>query len=456
MWYALLLAVTVRGFAQQGEQLQRIASVPPSPNVYRVTDFGADPIGVRDSAPAFRSLIARAGDSRHIHVVIPPGRFRLAERVMFTARGNANYYGLHVQGAGPNVTELFVDNDAGGIGFTGTHISRLSVTVSDLTLATARDGAGTALFFDTANPGVTNDRQFTARDIMIRGERFDRGYFEIGVHVRNAWYALLRNVDITQQYQPAIGEKRYSTEHNFLLEDCYSPTIVDCRALNGRYGLVHRAVKTKPEDGIIRGSYFVGHVEGIVLDLKRGTKEWPEPGFHIDNCHVNYRDRGIVLKGVQQANISHCLFYCHDRTGTRWYMPDRMPVPGGSRDKRRDYRPRDIDIEYGSNIIIAGNIFTEPANYGRVAIRIAPPSGHISISGNQFNLAGTAVLNESTRPSTVCGNMFGGWPSWSVDKGKWSGPLTRYDDRTGSLRIGRQSGSERDTRPGFPGRGLEN
>ncbi|TSA32048.1 MAG: hypothetical protein D4R65_10265 [Verrucomicrobiaceae bacterium] len=378
-----------------------------------IADYGADPTGVQDSSPAFDRLISAMGNSRHVSVRIPPGKYRLSRQAVFTADGNNEYYGLHIAGDGENVTEIIVDNEVGGLAFAGKQVTRLSVIISDLSVVAGREGAGTAVFFDTANWGVQNDRQFTARNITIRGERFDRGFFKTGLHVRNTWYAMFQNLNITQQYGPEMGAKQHSMEYGILLEDCYSPTVVDCRVENSRYGLVQRAVKTQPEDGIIRGSYFVGNVEGIVIDNKKEPKEWPEPGFHIDNCHVNYRDCGIRLKGVRQANISHVLFYCHDHTGTKWLKYEPAIIPGGDEARPRDFEPRDVDIAHGSDIILDGNIFTEPANPNRVGVRIGPDSGGILISGNQFNMSGTAIKNESLTPSYSSGNIFAGKPDWS-------------------------------------------
>ena len=71
---------------------------------------------------AFARLITAIGTTRHVRVLIPPGRFRLASRVVFTADKNDEYYGLRIE------------------------------------------GAGMALSFATVNYGVQNDRQFTARN----------------------------------------------------------------------------------------------------------------------------------------------------------------------------------------------------------------------------------------------------------------------------------------------------
>jgi hypothetical protein len=404
----MIFLQVLRGIAQDARSAVNGAEV----GTQNILSFGADRSGMTDSSASFEKLMRKVGNDRHIKIILPPGSYRLNSRVVLRAAGNNSYYGLHLQGAGENVTELIVDNEEGGVAFEGRGISRLSVIISDLAIVAARSDAGTALSFDIPNPGVENMRQFNVRNVSIRGTRFDQGFFNRGVYVRNAWYALLQNVNITQQYESGLGVDKYAMEYGFLLEDCYSPSIIDCRVANGRYGLVQRAQKTFPEDGIIRGSYFVGNVECIVLDFNKSEGDWAEPGFHIDNCHINYRDRGIVVRGLRQANISQSLFYCHDRSGTRWFRNEFAEVPGGDEKKRREYEPRDIDLDLSSDIIINSNIFTEPANSGRVGVRIGPQAGHILISANQFNMSGVAIKNESREPSYAIGNIFTGRPGW--------------------------------------------
>lgn len=389
-------------------------------------DFGADDTGQEDSSPAFARLMQAVGGRRQVHIIIPAGIYRLAKRVLLETAGNAENYGMRVQGAGEDVTELRVDNPEGGIEFRGVHINRLSFTISDLSLVAVREQAGVALAFDTANPGDHHARQFNAENLLIRGDRFDRGSFSGGIEVRNAWYPRLDNVKITSAYGPRAAEPD-PMRCAILLEDCYSPLLRGCYVWGALTGLRHRAKNIQPEDGIVRDSYFVGNVEGIVVDLVEQTEQWPEPGFHISDCHVAYRDRGIVLKGVRQASINHALFYCGDRTGTRWFSGGSKAIAGGDEKTRRPYEPRDIDLEHATDIVINANIFTEPANPNRVGIRIGPASGHILISGNQFNMGGIAIKNESAEPSYSSGNIFSGKPSWA-------GQLVPCQDKPGTMR----------------------
>lgn len=422
----LLLSLLLAGVA--AGQVPRPAPQLPenrlSQLVLNPVSFGADPTGAADSSPAFQRLMVEAGTNRQVRILIPPGRFRLAKRVVLAASGNASNYGMRVEGAGEDVTELLVDNAEGGILFNGEHISRMTFSIAGLSFVAVRPDSGTALKFEIPNPGDQHARQFNAENLLIRGERFDNGSFSNGIIVRNAWYPRLVNVKVTSRYggdsltPQELLQHRSQLKHAFLLEDCYSPLIDSCYVWGGDYGLVQRAVHGGQEDGIVAKSYFVGNIVGITLDIVRQAKYWAEPGFHIDNCHVAFRDSGILVRGVRQMNISHCLFYCSDRSGAAFDRPKNGPA--------RDFEPADIDIVYGSDMIIKGNIFTEPANPRRVAVRISKDSGFVLITANQFNIEGTAIRNQSQKPSFSADNMFGGSPDWSAG-------ITPYKDETGTL-----------------------
>lgn len=382
-----------------------------------LTDFGADATGHRDSASAFARLLRAGAARRHLQIAIPPGRFRLASRVVVRLAGNQTNLGLTISGAGEDTTELLVDNSDGGLLIRGDGINRLSVTVRDLSVVAVREAAGTAVEFALPNPGDHHSRQFTAQNLLVRGERFDQGYFRHGLVIRNAWYPRLENVKVTDRYGPDVADlpdaERMACA--LTLEDCYSPLVTNCYVWGSLTALTHRAVRSSPEDGIVADSYFVGCARGLVVAPGPDPSRWEEPAFHIRGCHINYRDVGVLLQGVRQAFITECLFYCHDWQGSAW-----QPGPP------RDMEPVDVDLAYASDVIVANCIFTEPSNPRRVAVRIGAASGHVTIQGNQFNLEGTALRNESVLPSYAAGNTFGG-------RRDFSGGLKRYDDRTGSL-----------------------
>lgn len=204
----------------------------------------------------------------------------------------------------------------------------------------------------------------------------------------------------------------------FLLEDCYSPLVTGCYVWDAEDGLVQRALATQPEDGIVRDSYFVGCRRGVTVDVVRDTARWEEPAFQIVACHIAYFDTGIALQGVRQAHIRDCLLYCGDRGGA--ILSEDPTV--------RDFEPIDIDLRYASDVVIGGVQFTEPSNPKRIAVRIGPESGYIMLEGNQFNLQGTAVRNESPHPSFVRGSVFGGLRDFTAGG-------RRYDDWTGTLAV---------------------
>jgi hypothetical protein len=421
---ALILWLLLAAFLHAPASAEDAPTVPAPTTVdLDPVDFGADPTGEEDSAPAFAKLMAAAGKNRQIRIRIPPGRFLLSERVVLEASGNASNYGLRIEGAGEDATELLVDNAEGGIFFRGENISFMTFSIGDLSLVALRPDSGTALEFEIPNPGAQRARQFNAENLLLRGERFDRGSFRNGVVVRNAWYPRLANVKVAAKHpgKRAPQERvrhRDLLEHAFLLEDCYSPLIDSCYAWGGNHGLVHRAVQTQPEDGIVSKSYFVGNRVGVTLDLKKDASQWAEPGFHIDNCHINYVDTGILVKGVRQMNISHCLFYCSDRSGAAFFKGENGPA--------RDFEPADIDVVHGSDIIIKGNIFTEPSNPNRVGVRLSKDAGYVLIAANQFNFDGTAIVNLSRQPNFSADNIFGGSPDFS--KG-----IRPYRDESGTL-----------------------
>lgn len=383
-----------------------------------VTAYGADPLGVADSAQAFEAAFRAAIPLRHVHVIIPPGRYLFQRAAHFEVRGNAQWTGVHFEGAGENVTQLVVDNDEGGLFFQGTNTNRLTVELSGFSLIAHRNKAGTAVVLDKSNPGVKHNRQFMVRNVEARGETFGTGFFHRAFDIRNVWFPYFSNVTVADRYGPAISNDDAKMDCAFYLLDCYNPKFLTCHVWNGRRGLYYGTTheKSGPEDGTISNCYFVGNEQGIVVQLKRETRRWEEPALHITDCHINYRDRGIVLEGLREATISHCLFYCYDRKGSPFFK-------GGP---SRDYTPVDVDLVFAGDILLTGNIFTEPSNPKRIAVRISRDSGNVLIAGNQFNIEGTAIRNDSRRESFSSGNFFRGRRNFSQG-------LVKYVDPTGSL-----------------------
>ncbi|MNK20803.1 Pectate lyase superfamily protein [compost metagenome] len=411
---SLLMLVVQTTFANKTEVVQ-------SRTTLNIMDFGADNTGKADCSPAFDKLMLAMGDNPQIEVVLPAGRYRISKPVVFDQKNFSGYkenHGLVVRGAGEDVTEIICDNDEGGILF-NLATNRISVTISDLSLVAVREGLGTALSYNTANQnaGDHHSRMFTVRNVLIRGEKFNKGYFENGVVCYNAWYPMLNNVKVTARY--GSGSEKFKMKAAIYFEDSYSPLVTNSYVWGkANYGIYYRGTKTEPEDGIIKDTYLVGQEHGIYLDLSP-YKKWAEPAFHVSNCHINYLRNGIFLKGVRQVFISNNLFYCHNEAGSKWKNDD-SPVS--------TFQSKDINCDYTSDVIISNNQFTEPASPNRIGIFISQISSNILIQGNIFNFDAVGIRNESKDVSTAIGNVFGGKPQFAKEQ-------IPYQDMTGKLKI---------------------
>lgn len=396
---------------------------PTTGVTFNLLDYGADNTGLNDCSDAFRKLFADIGDTKQVEIFIPAGRYKLNRRIVFdqaTFSGYEQNKGLIVRGAGEDVTEMICNNEE-GIFFFNPATNRITVTVCDLSCVSNRDARGTAIEFNTAgqNAGDAHTRMFQARNILIRGESAQKGFFKNGVLVYNAWYPMLDNVKMTGSYGIDATRKM---DIGYLFHNCYSPLMTNCYFWgSANYGVRYLGERFEPEDGIIKDSYLVGQDYGVYVRLAT-SPAWAEPAFHISGCHIHYNVTGVYFEGVRQFFVSGNLVYCYNSQGSRWWArngrPNETPKP---------YECRDIHLKYASDGIISNNQFTEPATPKRYAIDIEPESGNILIEGNIFNFDGTGIRNRSPRPSNCMGNVFGGEPDFTVG-------FTPYLDETGTLK----------------------
>lgn len=387
---------------------------------FNVLDYGADSTGQKDCSEAFSKILVAVGAQRHVAVYLPAGKYRISKRVVFNGTNfsaTSSNCGLTFKGDGEDVTELICDNQEGGFLF-NVETNLLTVTVEDLSFVAPREGCGTAIEFNTAdaNPGDHHSRMFQVRNVLIRGEHFDKGFFNNGVKCLNAWYPLLDNVKVTARYGP--GSEMCKMETGFLFQDCYSPLVTNCYFWgNAKTGLAYLAAKIQPEDGIVKDSYFVGQDNGVYVDIKN-PPDWPEPAFHLTDCHINYGSNGLFLKGMRQVFITGNLFYCHNEKGSRWKNDGTQTS---------DIESIDVNLAYASDVIISGNQFTEPASPKRIGIDISKNSANILIKGNIFNFDGTGIRNRSLKTSYCFDNVWTGEPVFSTG-------FKRVQDETGSLK----------------------
>lgn len=416
----LVLSFLLLGFSAAAQ----VDSAPFLENsgVFNPLDYGADPTGTADSSPAFNAMLADIGSSRQVAVFIPPGQYRLASRITFAAPAGTERFGLAVRGGGQDATELRVDNDAGGFFFDCTATDLARVNLSDLTFLAERTNIAAAVSFEIAEAGTSESRQFCVENVYVTSAHHtSSNYFRTAFDVQNAWRPRFCNVYIHKQ--GAYTDETRWPAYGIRLRDCRAPVIRDSFIMKVQTAVAHVKDNSSAGDGVIVNCYFVSNDRAVDLQFGTAAEGWAKPQFHIDDCHFNYDRIGVNAVGVRQLHISHVLFYCSERGGSSWYN-DGSAVA--------DFDPVDINLEYANSVTIDHNLFVEPSSPRRRAIQISADSGYVLIDGNQFNMEGTAVYNESSGEVHSINNMFGGMAGDFTGGGAW---LTRYTDTTGAMTI---------------------
>ncbi|MCF7818101.1 MAG: hypothetical protein K9M54_09495 [Kiritimatiellales bacterium] len=75
----------------------------------------------------------------------------------------------------------------------------------------------------------------------------------------------------------------------------------------------------------------------------------------------------------------------------------------------RVFNPTDIYLNYANSAILDHNFFSGPSSTNRIGIDIQPTSGYISILGNQFDVEGVAISDNSSYPVFIRNNVYGGF-----------------------------------------------
>ncbi len=365
-------------------------------SVFNPLYFGADPTGTMDSAPAFEQMLDRLGDSRHSSIYIPPGEYLLNSPLEVPASGNASQYGLQFRGGGEEVTRFLVNNTTGGIRFAGTSISWMQLTMRDFSIVALQPAIDYAFYMDVPASGVTQNRMLNMINLTVRSAQpGDGNYFKTGCLVWNAWYPRFENIKVYADGTAAAGD--WSCMTGLDIEDGYNPMIGDCVFSGVATGVVYAAPFKDPEDGKVIHSRFDDCSTGLLIDID-DSGSWAEPAFHVNNCDFNFRDFGIFVNGMRQLFFSHNSFQCLDTQGSAFLGTGPA----------RDFAPTDICLNYAYTAVLDHNFFSGASSTNRVAIDIRPDSGYVSILGNQFDLEGTAVENNSLNPVFIRANVYGG------------------------------------------------
>ncbi|QHI70718.1 glycosyl hydrolase family 28-related protein [Tichowtungia aerotolerans] len=388
--------------------------------VYNPLDYGADPTGTTDSSPAFNAMIADIGADPQVEVFIPPGRFLLNSRVTFPVSDNSFQHGVSIRGGGQDATELWVNNAVGGLFVDASGMTRLCVQLSDLSFVAMQTNITTAFEFEAADAGDPLCRQLIVENVYITSPiHTSPNFFATGIKATSAWGARFVNVTIRKQGE-YVDPVRHP-EYGIFLQDCRAPVIRDCHINKVQTAIYHGKVNSTAREATIVNTYLVGVDVALDLQFRQKGEGWPLPNVHIDNCHFNYYDVGVNVVGARQVNISHVLFYCSERDGSQWYNNGSTTA---------DYDPVDVDLVYASNVTIDHCLFVEPASPRRRAVQISSDSSYVLLSGNQFNMEGTAVYNQSSNSISCINSVFGGMVGDFSGGGAW---LTRYVDTAGTM-----------------------
>jgi hypothetical protein len=366
-------------------------------SVFNPLYFGADPTGTMDSVPAFNQMLRLLGSSRHASIYVPPGSYLLNSPLVIPASGNTSQYGMQIRGGGEAVTRFLVNNTAGGMRFAGTSISWMQLTMRDFSFVALKPGIEYAFYMDVPAAGLTQNRMLDMANITVGSPHpGDGNYFKTGYLIRNTWYPKFDNVKVFADGTASNGN--WNCLVGLDIERGYNPAVYDSVFSGVATGLVYAAGNGEPEDGCVKNTRFENCATGIMVDIKNPGSGWPEPAFHINNCDLRFRDYGIYVNGMRQLFFSHNRFQCLDTQGSAF-------LGTGS---ARNFSPTDIYLNYAYTATLDHNFFSGPSNTNRVGIDIQPASGYVSILGNQFDMEGTAVENNSANPVFVRDNLYGG------------------------------------------------
>jgi hypothetical protein len=292
--------------------------------------------------------------------------------------------------------------------------------MSDLSFVALRTNITAAFEFAAADAEDPSCRQLNIENIYITSPlHTSPNFFAYGLKVQNAWNPRFVNVVIRKQgvYSDPV---RYP-DYGIYMQNCRTPVIVDCNINKVKTAIYHGGTGSGAREGTLINAYLVNADIGLDLQFRKKTDGTPLPNFHIDNSHIAYNVVGVNVSGVQQMNISHVLFYCGERGGSRW-------LNNGS--TTADYDPVDVNLAYAANVTIDHCLFVEPSSPRRRAVQISADSGYILLSGNQFNMEGTAVYNQSTNSIACINSVFGGLGDDFSGGGSW---LTRYTNLSGTI-----------------------
>ena len=348
-----------------------------------VRECGAKGDGATDDSAAFQQAFSLAARADHAVVRIPAGAYRIKRQVS-VALDSSTGNGFAVCGEGQGVTVLYGANTNGVLRISDS-LCKAQVSLRDLTVLAAREGAGTAIEVVSPPRGVRNYRTLTIENVDIRGDGLpSRNYFDCGFKAIEQWRPIFMNVIFSGVMDPATcntnrtdASPLYAATCGFVADGCYAPSFQHCYAWSAHTGF--RIVTENRSEGPEDGAFYRCTANGVRVGIDIRTP-CIEPQLSIDSCHVNARDVGIRLGKRKFFQLTNNLMYGFDH------------------DQAFPYADIELSDCYGG--VITGNIFHAPTRdnlkpeptVNRTMIRVGPACRDLIVSGNIFNAKGVSVF----------------------------------------------------------------
>jgi hypothetical protein len=391
--------------------------------------LGAIGDGVTDDNAAILACVDYALSSGGGHVYFPPGDYLLNSQVSKSVTSAK----FRLFGDGVGSSRILVNNAVGGISIAATDRETEAV-VQDLEFVANRTpslSSGVGLEITMPEGGNRHNRsvilQNVKTSVINENNTTTYGYWDTAINLTGCWRPYLTNVVVSGPFGPGISDDLadsspiYKTAVGVDIDGCYGPEIHDCYVWSCDVGISNTSTASPGPEGFRMTDTNIVEVKSALAFSRVGQ----EPTIWIDNCHYNYRDRGLDIDGSKLVIIRGCAPYNVDTT----------PEFGGT--------PEDIYLDNTSAVIIAHNTFHFDGNTNRrnISIVASTAADDITIHGNTFNAAAdkAILVGASATNVYIMHNSYPGTITTEVDdlsnnanivdpisitKGTWTPALT--------------------------------
>jgi len=247
--------------------------------------------------------------SENLKIYIPSGVYEIFFPISININTN-KIINIEIYGDGPEFTKLIGKNNFGII-FINLESNKCFVAIRDLSLLAGLDNSGNAITISQPYKGNLHKRNVVIKNVNIENLNNSPEYtFQNGIIIRGAWRPLIENVFITGFYGPKQDEIPIKMNTCILLEDSYSPDILNSGCWRSDVGIriTSSLEKDAPEGFRVAFSKIVDVNTAILIDFIS-----KEPEGTILFNHINSSFSNIVIKNRKFVQIIGNLFYRNER-----------------------------------------------------------------------------------------------------------------------------------------------